>query len=166
MENLPSSSFSSISIKESLSPDERTIVGMLSTCILCSCFIIPCLVFGITQIIIATITIHDNSCHNDLLLLPTTWLLVEGISEVVFVFVFVISFVLIAIINELIVPLSVCCALPFALFSFTWSIIGGIVLFRDNLSCGPNSLQIILWIVVIFKIYIWFAICCLRKSND
>jgi hypothetical protein len=94
----------------------------------------------------------SSDCSNDLVILPATWLIVSGAMSIVFIGLFYLS---ISIDNLFISPRkggSIALQALFSLFFLAWSIVGCVMLWRDNLYCKPAELHDMLYASVIIHL--------------
>ncbi len=107
------------------------------------------MVLGIVDLIYS----FKPGCNGDDLLKPTTWMFVHGITNIV-VAGLVILFIIIYYITKKITIISVIMYILkiVVLFNTAWVIIGGIILWRDNLHCEPKDFHDWFWASVIIKL--------------
>ena len=128
---------------------------VLTYVIIISIFIIS---LSIIEIIISGTNWNTNTCSNETIILPTTWLIVDGIFQCITTAIFMKFFLFEVVFQQ---KLQTKCLLYLLIvFEFIWTIIGAVVLWRDNISCSPLDLDIIFWTSIIVKLFIflhfWF----------
>lgn len=121
----------------------------------------------IAELVLGTKYLNANQCNIDLLMMPTTWLLVDGITGIVSGVFLLCAMILFFIAPEIGIMTAMCCFLPLQMFSFAWAIVGAVMLWRDNLSCEPRQLHDILWASIIIHLIAIAQACLLpRRSSD
>ena len=109
----------------------------------------------IAELVIGSKYIDTDGCSNATVILPTTWLIVSGGVSLVFIAVTFLSFsaLLMGSLNdEIIVFGPVVLQTLFSGFFFAWSIVGAVMLWRDNVNCNPLQLHDMLWASVIIRL--------------
>lgn len=118
--------------------------------------------FILTQLIIAGITYDTTTCSHGTLLLPTHWLIIDGSVSLGFSVILWILYLGYHRDLSVAICFIVVCGLPIALFSFAWTIVGAIILWRDNTSCDPPSLDWIFYISVVSRVVL-IGVGCLNS---
>ncbi len=112
-------------------------------------------------------TNNDFLCNNDNTgMNPVGWLYVDGIVGVCMSGLILLTAILYPCMEEIsVIPTSITLALV-SMFQFAWCIIGGVMLWRDNMQCSPNNFHDYLWASVLIKIIlvirtmIWMGTMC------
>ena len=112
---------------------------------------IPALAIGITEIVISSQHINPSQCNNDSIISPVNWLFTD--ASVMLFSMIITSFVIYQLlINRIFVTGLFLLGALITLFNLVWTIIGGIVLWRDNPDCEPQSLYVLFVIVMTFHL--------------
>lgn len=121
---------------------------------------LPAFALSIAELVVGVKYQYVNECNNGDVVLPVVWLLVDGGMGLF-------SGVIVALcVAEWLAFTTFAVGLalvPAAGFGFAWSIIGAVMLWRDNLSCSPQELHDMLWASVIIRLVCWFSSCCAGK---
>ena len=109
------------------------------------------------EITIAIINIGNTSCSNGALILPTSWLIVDGTVWIVGSCLTILCLFLLycTYFDELFIMFIFELVKLFGgLFFFVWSMIGSVLVLRDNVVCEPRQLDDILWLAVATRIFL------------
>ncbi|XWV24477.1 putative ORFan [Tupanvirus deep ocean] len=131
-------------------------------------FLMILLAFSIATIIMGSLS--PGTCdHIDKMGINVSdYILGAGISSFIINLVMIFTFVMlfIGIINE--IPIVVVILLTlYSIFSFTWFIIGGVILFRSNLECIKEESPAVVFALVLWCInglHIFYG-CCVRSNR-
>ncbi len=136
-------------------------VALLLCCVLAACSALP-----IAEIYYAQYYETYGECDNDALVRPRTWLLTSGITTLCFLGT-VITLLMCVLAN---MPIALWVGLVIVLilhmlFSTAWTVIGAVVLWRDNLSCAPQGFHDLFWASVIIQL-IGFVLSCVGGKQQ
>ena len=115
------------------------------------------LALPISEIVIASkyASDADSLCNGDALVSPIAWLYVSGFTAIVELAALVLFGILFLYTKSDEFGLfAIATLVLFSLFSVAWTIIGGVVLWRDNISCGPQPMHDMMWASVIIHIVV------------
>lgn len=153
----------------------QTTVQITVRCTLC--FVVVCvLALAVAELVMGIRHRDDTTCSNDQLMNPSTWLIVQGAYSIGSFFLLVcLSFagVVTLMSTDRVSTSLVGCGFFLILFTYylgvllsvAWSIIGAVMLWRDNLSCEPESFNDMLWASVIIHLIVSVCTLCWRPSS-
>ena len=113
-----------------------------------------CSALPIAELVIGVQYENGNGCDNANLLRPVIYLIVAGsVMILILVMIFLYMFLDISDQSKNIIFIFVAILFPFYIW---WSVIGTIVLWRDNIDCKPQTLHDMLWSSVIIRLVFIF----------
>lgn len=114
-----------------------------------------------TELYIGFLEWNNTSCIDAILLAPVIWLVISGL-----LFFIVLTLVsILYVCGDIGFILSVLLTILYLCFSICWAIIGGIILWRDNLDCSTASIQIIMFAAFLYHITIVMILSSILIKN-
>lgn len=108
-----------------------------------------------------------NECHNASVVDPSVWLVVGSVT-CIGCFVFFLCAVGYLVIKQSETPFVfvILYQILQLLFSLAWTIVGAVMLWRDNLDCKPQELHDMLYASVIIRLILVFVNCCTSHTQS
>ncbi len=109
------------------------------------------LIAPIFQLIYGIKYFNNNECDNDRLIKPSVWLIISGSVSIIITLSTIICLLIYKEVEHITIHIL---SILSSLYSICWVIIGSIMLWRDNIYCGPSSFHDLLWATIIIDLII------------
>lgn len=115
---------------------------------------------SISELVISQQYYDGKDCNNNRLMSPVLWLRIDGIVGLVDGVVLWMAVISLLICESACLFGTLVCTMFLTVgFQFAWTIVGAVMLWRDNESCSPEPLHDMLWAAIIIHLVLWGKIC-------
>jgi hypothetical protein len=114
-----------------------------------SCILVFASVFSFIELAFGAHYLGKGGCDDSTLIEPSVWLIIMGSVNI---FSYLSAIIRSCSENDFIQVFHFIVTVLSVMFNIAWTIIGGVVLWRDNFDCAPSKMHDFIWSSVIINI--------------